>query len=477
MNNNNIHIETLGCRLNQIESESTAQNFLQKDFSVSMQPISANTEVSESVMLSIINTCTVTLKAEQKARRLIRLMLKTFPQSVIIVTGCYAQLSPEEIKKIDSRIFVLPGQLKSRITEIPDLLKNYLSENSWNKEEFHALLNEKISIVPVKKDFPEDSFKLSATSFLAHSRASLKIQDGCNSSCSYCAIHIARGHSVSIDVETALKRVLELEENNYDEVVITTVNIAQYRSIYNGEVYDFTKLLKYLLDNTTKINFRISSLYPQIVNEEFCSVISNDRVRPHFHISVQSGSNKILESMNRAYKRDAVIQACEKIRKVKPNVFLACDIITGFPGESDEDFMQTMDLCKICDFAWVHAFPYSERPGTPAVKFKNKVPQSVSGERAKQITAWAIENKIKYINKNKGKILSAVLETKKNLSVMAIDNQTYIYHGMTENFIHCEIKSTKIYELNKMVKVEIQSPLEDRIRKGGDIEASAIIIE
>ena len=293
---NNIHIETLGCRLNQIESEAAAQYFLQSDFTVTMSPTNALQEENEDTALCILNTCTVTQKAEQKARRIIRLILKKYPRALLIVTGCYAQMSPKEIAEIDERIFVLPGQLKSRITAVPELLNAELQKEQWKISEFKDLLEKEIkSKKQDKSDVPENSFKLSATSFIAHSRASLKIQDGCNSNCSYCAIHMARGKSVSVDFNTALKRVQELENKGYDEVVLTTVNISQYKGEFNGKYFNFAKLLKYLLQNTEKINFRISSLYPQIVDDDFCNVIADKRVRPFFHISVQSGSNKILQ--------------------------------------------------------------------------------------------------------------------------------------------------------------------------------------
>lgn len=473
---NNIHIETLGCRLNQIESEAAAQYFLQQSFTVTMSPTNANQEVDNNTLLCILNTCTVTQKAEQKARRIIRLMLKKYPLSLVIVTGCYAQLSPKEISEMDDRIVVLPGQLKSRIITVPELIKKYIEENSWNLNELKSILkNELESKKQEKLDVAEDSFKLSATSFIAHSRASLKIQDGCNSSCTYCAIHLARGKSVSVDFETALKRVQELEKNGYDEVVLTTVNISQYRGEYQGNHYNFSKLLEFLLKNTRTINFRISSLYPQIVDEEFCEVISDNRVRPFFHISVQSGSNKILQLMNRNYEANAVLEACNKIRKVKANPFLACDIITGFPGETDDDFAQTMKLCKDCNFTWIHAFPYSERPGTVAVTLKNKVPQSISGERASELTKWAINQKIDYIENHKGKKLSAIIESIRNPAVKALNSSTTIYHAMTENFIHCEIITNEKLDMNKSIEIEITEPLRDRIIKGGEIEARAII--
>jgi threonylcarbamoyladenosine tRNA methylthiotransferase MtaB len=379
-------------------------------------------------------------------------------------------------------VVVLGGQIKSRLSSVPELLKKFVETNSmFDCTGFIKAVKEKVVLQPVAKpDFPEDSFKLSTTSLLAHSRASLKIQDGCNNNCSYCTIHIARGHSVSLDVNTALERVQALEKAGYDEVVLTTINIAQYKGrLVKGSLeecaeetwLDFTGLLQYLLAHTSKINFRISSLYPEVVTDQFCRVISDVRVRPHFHISVQSGSNKILGLMNRRYDRDDVINACKKIRDSKPDAFIACDIITGFPGEAEEDFEQTLDMCRRCNFAWIHAFPFSERPGTPACNLKPKIPQSVSGKRARQLTELAIKNKIEYIKSFAGKEVSAVVE---KMTARLADG-TLRYHCMTENFIHCELESSSELQPNKAVMVKIVEPLVDRIKKGGDIEARAVL--
>lgn len=471
-----IRIETLGCRLNQIESESIAKLFIDEGYEVSMESVTSKSLIESDTSICIINTCTVTQKAEQKARRIIRLMLQKFPDSVVVVTGCYAQLAAKEIGKIDRRICVIPGQIKSRLEKLPKIFKEHNSIFEWDPVDFAEKIREELLTLPVlKKDFPENSFRLSTSSFIAHSRASLKIQDGCNNNCSFCAIHIARGHSVSIPVETALLRVRELERAGQAEVVITSVNLGQYKSEYEGKEIRFPALLKLMLEQTKNIKFRISSLYPELVDDDFCDAISDERVQPHFHLSVQSGSNKILKAMNRLYTAEDVANACDKIRSVKKEPFIACDIITGFPGETDKDFEQTMELCRKCDFAWVHAFPYSERPGTAAAIMKNKVPQNISGERGTELTNFAVENKIKYIKKFTGKKLSAVLETSRRQNSLVSKQIEYVYHAVTDNFIHCEIKSQS--DLGNLTKVEIEllDVLPDHIQKGGEIEASAKI--
>ena len=463
-----VRIETLGCRLNQIESESAAQLFIESGFNV----VFSINEQDEKTRLVIINTCAVTQKAEQKARRIFRLVLKNYKNALVLVTGCYAQLSKAQIEKMDNRIAVLGGQIKSRIAKLPDLLKN----NMLSPAEFAALVkNELCNIPAIKPGFPEDSFKFAASSLQAHSRASLKIQDGCNNNCSFCTIHIARGHSVSLDVKSALERVRALENQGYDEVVLTTINIAQYKGLFvdeNGieQYFDFAALLKHLLKSTKKINFRISSLYPEIVNDDFCDVIKDPRVRPHFHISVQSGSNKILELMNRKYNRDDVIKACHALRDAKPDCFLACDIITGFPEESDADFEQTLDLCKNCDFTWIHSFPFSARPGTPAFDMKPKIPQLVSQKRAHKLNDWAVQQKISYIKSFKGKLLPAIIEKQKPSSTKT----SFIYNCMTANFIHCQISSPTPLQESKEYKITISDVLFENIHKGGEIEALAV---
>lgn len=469
-----IRIETLGCRLNQIESEAAAHYFL-KDFDVQMQGLSAKTTEDKNTVLVIINTCTVTQKAEQKARRIIRLALKKYENAALLITGCYAQLSAPELLKMDKRIIVLGGQIKSRLVEVPSLLKNYLEDNKWKAEAFADFLNNSIKSKPQEKlNFPEESFKLAGTSFLSHSRAALKIQDGCNNNCSYCAIHMARGHSVSIDAEVAIKRVQELEEKGNEEVVLTTVNIGQYKSEYKGKEIRFPGLLKLLLENTKTIRFRISSLYPEVVDDEFCSVIKDERVQPHFHLSVQSGSNKILKLMNRVYKAEDVLKACKKLKTAKENPFIACDIITGFPGETNEDFDLTYKLCKDCDFTWIHAFPYSERPGTKAIELPQKVPQSVSDERARKLNELAVKNKIEYIKLFIDRPMDAILETVKSSQLFA--GNIIHYHAVTSNFLHCEIISKETREQRKLVKIKILSPMEDRIQKGGELEARAVFV-
>ncbi|MCQ2982337.1 MAG: radical SAM protein, partial [Treponemataceae bacterium] len=311
-----IHFETLGCKLNQIESESAARCFEDAGFGIHMEPVSGSTTPDNSVILCIVNTCTVTTKAEQKARRIIRLLQDIYPQAVTLVTGCYAEVEPAAIAKLASHVVVLPGTAKDTLAGIPAQLKKAV-EQPADKDVVVKALTSFITLKPVQNS----TFTLATDTFYHHSRSSIKIQDGCNNACAYCRIHLARGNAVSLDPETVLERVVNLEKNGQKEVVLTGVNLTQYKSDLNGVAVDFADLLKYLLDNTSSIHFRISSLYPERVDDALCSVICHSRVRPHFHLSVQSGSDAVLRNMRRVYNRQQVIDACNRLRAVKPDCF------------------------------------------------------------------------------------------------------------------------------------------------------------
>ncbi len=487
----NIRFETIGCRLNQIESESAASVFIKEGFTVCPTPILSKNENDEKTILCIVNTCAVTQKSEQKDRRIIRLLLEKCPNALVIVTGCYAQLSANEIKSISPRVAVLKGQLKSRITKVPELLKSELN-SVFNKddcsipgdfaENFAKKLNQNLFYSePEKPGISEDAFKLSADSFVFHSRSSIKIQDGCNCKCSYCTINIARGKSVSLDAEEVISRVQKLEHLGQAEVVITAVNISQYYGKYKDGFIKFSTLLRLCLENTKNICFRISSLYPESVDDDFCEVIKNERIRPYFHLSVQSGSNKILKLMKRSYTFQTVENVCKKLRSAKENPFISCDIITGFPSETDEDFNDTFELCKKCNFSWVHVFPFSARPGTEAFDMKPKIPQETSGKRAEKLTEWAKKNRIEYINSFIEKTVYGVLETVKKPVVFISNDKKSVYHALSENFLHCKIVSSKKLNDNikpgSSVKIKILSANPSNNHQHSDVDAIAELVD
>ncbi len=430
-----IHFETLGCKVNQIETESVARSFYDAGFKCTMGGITSASEVDTRTLVSVLNTCTVTAKAEQKARRLIRLLLEKYPMACVIVTGCYAELEKALLENIDSRICVLKGTQKDLLAELPSELVRFFDSAHTTKELPTSLtqfcdqfFNKRIeNSSPINES---RTFTLSTDTFMQHSRPSIKIQDGCNSRCTYCRICLARGKSISLAPQEILERIKLLESAKQCEVTITGINISQYKH----EGMDFSNLLAFLLDNTKNIYFRISSLHPQIVTEELCKVLAHERVRPHFHVSIQSASDHILQKMARPYNSQTITTAIYRLRKAKKNPFIACDIIVGFPGETEEDFLATKLLCENEKLTWVHAFPFSPRPDTVAFSMKPTVSQNIKNERVKTLTDIAIQNKLLYIESCIGKTFKGVAEKFRKNDI----------HVVTENFLHVRINPKSI---------------------------------
>ncbi len=431
----NIHFETLGCKVNQIESESVARNFSDEGFTCTMGGLTSASNVDNHTVICVLNTCTVTAKAEQKARRLIRLLLEKYPKSCLIVTGCYAELEKALIENIDTRICVLKGTQKDLLAELPKEIEAYftkqsvLSFDAINLASHISSYFDK-SIKTYSFLHKKKAFALSTDTFMQHSRSSIKVQDGCNFRCAYCRICLARGESISLGHEEVLKRVLLLEKALHSEVTITGISLSQYKS----SDMDFAGLLAYLLKHTNKINFRISSLHPQSVTDELCVSLAHERVRPHFHLSIQSGSDTILKAMARPYKAEQIQKAIRKLAAIKDNPFIACDIIVGFPGETEEDFDCTKSLCEKENLTWIHAFPFSPRPDTPAFTMNPKVPTAVSNERVKILTNIAIQNKKNYITNCVGKTFKGVVEKFRKTDI----------HVVTENFLHVKVKPSSV---------------------------------
>jgi len=408
-------IFTLGCKLNQLESEAIADSFKKAGFR--LVPWDS---CSDEPRIIIVNTCTVTSKADQKARRMIRKLLNDNPASCVIVTGCYAQLDAEEIKTLDDknlttedtekRLFVLGGgegaAAKSALLGLPEYLLGAIS-NQPDKPLPYLLESWTQNIVSTAENDSVFDFKPDDFSF--HSRGYLKIQDGCDNNCAYCRVRLARGHSVSLNSGAVLERLRAFEAKGRSEIFITGVNITQYS---DGDT-DLAGLLKLLLDESKNICLRLSSLEPERIDESLASILVHPRIRPHFHLSIQSASDAILQRMGRIYNVYTVEKAITLLRSAKDNPFLACDIIAGFPGESEDEFAKTFDFCEKTRFAWIHAFPYSKRPGTAAFSFGDPVRDIDKTRRVEALGALALRGRREYAKAWLGKELSAVVEKHK----------------------------------------------------------------
>jgi threonylcarbamoyladenosine tRNA methylthiotransferase MtaB len=412
-NDQYFSIFTLGCKLNQLESEAIADSFLKAGFR--LVPWDS---CSHEPRIIIVNTCTVTSKADQKARRMIRKLLRDNPESCVIVIGCYAQLDIEEIMSLEDlprkgaeketgrRLFVLGGgqgtaAAKSALLGLPQYLLDAISGGplpclleSWMQNAGSVIKNDSV-------------FNFNPDAFSFHSRAYMKIQDGCDNNCAYCRVRLARSKSVSLNHGAVLERLRAFEAKGCPEIFITGVNITQYR---DNDI-DLAGLLELLLEGTSTIALRLSSLEPECIDTHLASALAHPRIRPHFHLCVQSGSDTVLKSMQRVYNLNTVEKAISLLRSAKDNPFLACDIIAGFPGETEAEFAKTLAFCEKTHFAWIHAFPYSKRPGTAAFSFGgDPLPDIDKTRRVQALGELAFRGRKEYIKAWLGRKLSAVVE-------------------------------------------------------------------
>jgi threonylcarbamoyladenosine tRNA methylthiotransferase MtaB len=392
-----LALHTLGCKLNQAETEAIAAAFEERGFA--LVPWGADADIL------LVNTCTVTSMAEQKARRVIRKALRDCPAALVIVTGCYAQLNAGDLAALDGggRLFVVPGGFKAALLELPRCLgESFAAGQPLTGKPAAELLARWAGAFPEGRPF---AFNPGRRVF--HARPSLKVQDGCDYRCAYCRVSLARGGSVSLAAGEALSRLRALEAGGAGEAVLTGVNIALYRDGGMG----LGALLLFLLENTRRISLRLSSLEPGPgLSPEFFRALRDPRIRPHFHISLQSGSAPVLERMGRRYGPGDITALLSRLRAEKDDPFLACDVITGFPGEGPADFEATYALCAEAGFAGIHAFPYSRRPGTAAYSLRPPVAESVAVSRADRLRGLARQGRAAYAARWLGRVVEAIPE-------------------------------------------------------------------
>ena len=405
-----VSIYTLGCRLNQVESEAVSGAFVDTGFTLA--------EHGSVPDIFIINTCTVTSKSEQKARRIIRKAAGDNPASLVVVTGCYAQLNGADIERLGDNVLVVSQTEKSRLLEMPSFI---LESDKKTGAELKNYLSFRLGREPMVKT----KFDFLPSIFNFHTRASLKIQDGCNNFCAYCRIPFARGRSESMDFAKAVDTAVNIEKNGYKELVLTGVNVTAYDN--SGK--KLCDLISAVLENTSDIRIRLSSLGPYDDFKTFEFFVSQDRICPHFHLSVQSGSNNILTAMGRKYPANRLLEITDILKSTGKDPFISGDIITGFPGETEEDFLDSYNLIKDCGFAMCHVFPYSPRPETRAFRMKNRVPERISGERAERLGKLAEELYLDYIGRQNGRKENVIIE-----ELATVGGKKYLA-GLSANYL------------------------------------------
>ena len=417
MNSKTASFYTLGCKLNFSETSTISRDLEEEGY--------AKVDFEIGADIYVINTCSVTDQADKKCRNIVRKALKYNPQAFIIVIGCYAQLKPKEISNIKGVDLVLGAQEKFNI-------KNFLQNTLKNEDT--VLLNEPIK--NIKTFFPGFSLGDRTRSFF-------KIQDGCNYFCSFCTIPLARGKSRSSNIENTIIKAKEIGRSEVKEVVLTGVNIGDFG---HGTNENFYQLIKQLDKLNTISRYRISSIEPDLLKDEIIAFVnSSKKFAPHFHIPLQSGSDKLLKKMRRRYDTALYAKRIKLIKELMPEACIGVDVIVGFPGESEEEFNKTVDFLKSLPISYLHVFTYSERANTTAPRMEQIIPMEIRRKRSKQLRILSLKLKLKFYNDNVGYIGNVLFETHEGEFLI----------GFTENYIKVKVPFKKGI-LNTIQKVKIE---------------------
>mgnify|MGYP001424102477 FL=1 len=395
---------TLGCKLNFSETSTIARGFDKEGFQ--------RVDFSDFADIYVINTCSVTENADKRFKTIVKQALKTNSDAFIIAIGCYAQLQPKELADVYGVDLVLGATEKFKITD-------YL--NDLSKQTTAAIHSCEIQ---------EADFYVGSYSIGDRTRAFLKVQDGCDYKCTYCTIPLARGISRSDNLENVLKNAHEISKKGIREIVLTGVNIGDYgKGEFGNKKHQHTFLeLIQALDKIQDIKrLRISSIEPNLLKNETIDFVSNSKsFVPHFHIPLQSGSNLLLKKMRRRYMRELYVDRVQHIKKTMPDACIGVDVIVGFPGETDELFLETFNFLNTLDVSYLHVFTYSERPNTKAAVMDNSVPKATRMKRSKLLRGLSVKKRRAFYESQLGATRTVLFESENKLG--------YI-HGFTENYV------------------------------------------
>jgi len=419
-----VGLTTLGCKVNQYELAALAEDLQQKDYF--LVPFNSFADVY------IINTCTVTAFSDFQARQLIRRAHRANPQAKIIVTGCYAQIAAANIATIEGVTLVVGNDQKNTI---PELLQSdstetcrILAGDIFQQKEFRSM--------PLSR-------------FIGRTRAFLKIQDGCNSFCSYCIVPFARGKSRSMPEHEVLNAVANFSGQGYREIVITGIHLGAYGHDLNPPA-NLADMIHQIIDQTVNIRIRLSSIEPGEITDDLLHLFNKkDIICPHLHIPLQSGNDKILKLMKRDYDAAFYRKLIEKIAATVNDVAIGVDVMVGFPAEGEEEFNSTLGLLQDLPVAYLHVFPYSERPQTLAQKIQPKVTESVKKQRAAILRSLGAKKREEFTLRFLGKDLQVLVEKIK-------DKKTGLMKGFSQNYLPVLIDKSDSSALNKVVIVQTQ---------------------
>ncbi len=401
---------TLGCKVNQYETEAMTALFEKKGYKT--------VDFEETADIYVINTCSVTNMSDRKSRQLIRRAKRNNPEAVICVTGCYAQAEPEDVLDIDGVNLVMGTMGRENIADIAETLDK----------------NSKINMTgDILKNHTFEN--LSLNTYTDRTRAYIKVQEGCSQFCSYCIIPYTRGPIRSRKLSDITAEAERLAESGFTEIVLTGIHIASFGK--DSKETDLCGLLKIISEIEQIKRIRLSSIEPMTLNRDFISKISGiEKLCPHFHISLQSGSDSVLERMNRKYTTDDFRKIVRGLRQAYPDAAVTTDVMTGFPGETDAEFEETAEFMKEIDFAQAHIFEYSRRKGTKAAVMENQIDPKVKKERSRILFDITEKSERKFLESHIGKVCEVLFERK-------YKNDEGYYEGKTKNYITVAAKSDK----------------------------------
>lgn len=414
-----IALHTLGCKLNFSETSTIGNQFLKNGFSV--------VDMKDKADVYVFNTCTVTENAEKECRQLVRRVLRNNPDAYVIVTGCYAQLRADEISAIDGVDAVLGSNEKF---EIFSLLKDF---NKKNLSCIYVSPNDELNKFGAATSTDADS----------RTRAYFKIQDGCDYKCTFCTIPLARGKSRSMNPDLVVEEFTNLVNQGYKEIILTGVNVGDYGKLSNLNFYE---LLTRLIRVEGNYRIRISSIEPNLLTDEIIGLTAeSEKLCNHFHIPLQSGSNTILRSMQRRYRTDDYRKIILKAKKMIPDLGIGVDVIVGYPGETEKEFMETYNLLLDLPISYLHVFTYSERPDTKALTLSDSVDPSERKRRSKMLRILSDKKKNYFYNQMVGKNLDVLFES---------EDAERIIKGFSSNYVRVKHKFDKDLE-NQICKVSV----------------------
>lgn len=403
---NKVGLYTLGCKVSLYETEAISESFEAAGYQVC--------SFDDLCDVYVINTCTVTAESDAKSRKYIRRAIRKNPDAVVIVIGCYSQRAPSEVASIEGVSAVLGTADKMKCVELAD-----------------RLLSSREQIIDVK-DLDGTVFESMCVKSAPRTRAYVKIEDGCECRCTYCAISAARGPVRSKDPGEVISEVEGLYKNGTLEIVLTGIETGSYGADFDTK-YNLADLICQLDERHSCERIRLGSMAPELLTAGFIDRIASTKIMvPHFHISMQSGSDSVLRGMKRRYNRDMALKNIAHIRERMPEVMLTADLMVGFPGESEEDFLDTLRFVNEAGLLDAHVFAYSRREGTPAAGYDNQIPEEIKKERSARL--------MDEVKRVRDKNLDSVIEAARPLPVILETRKGRVYHGHSDSYIEvvCE---------------------------------------